>query len=131
MSKCQRLIHRQGLQKYNEITITQLKKKKSFFQKESRHSESPLHRVFPILSGVAFMLAQLKFSSRTIYMILARLGNMLSSVSTPDSYANSIFCLHTPLKAVFYFCFFFTRGKRKYLHNPRYLYCFLEILDPE
>lgn len=64
-------------------------------------------------------------------MILARLGNMLSSVSTPDSYANSIFCLHTPLKAVFYFCFFFTRGKRKYLHNPRYLYCFLEILDPE
>ena len=119
MSKCQRLISRQGLQKYNEIIITQfLKKKKSIFQKESPHSESPLHRVLPILSGVAFMLAQLKFSSRNIYMILARLGNTLSSVSTPHSYASSIFCLHTPLKAVFSFCFFFTRGKRKCLHNP-------------
>lgn len=33
MSKCQRLIRRQGLQKYNEITITQLKKKKVSFKK--------------------------------------------------------------------------------------------------
>ena len=33
MSKCQRLIRRQGLQKYNEITITQFKKKKVSFKK--------------------------------------------------------------------------------------------------
>lgn len=119
MSKCQRLITKQGLQKYNETMITQFKKKRSIFQKESQGSESPLHQVFPVLSGVAFMLAQFKFSSRNIYMILARLGNMLSSVSTPDSYAYSIFCLYTPLKAVFDFCFFFFNGgKRKCLHNP-------------
>ena len=58
------------------------------------------------------MLAQLKFSLRNVYMILARLGNMLSSVSTPDSYANSIFCLYTPLKAVFDFCVFQWRKEK-------------------
>ena len=131
MSKCQRLITRQGLQKYNETMITQFKKKRSIFQKESQGSESPLHQVFPVLSGVAFMLAQFKFSSRNIYMILARLGNMLSSVSTPDSYAYSIFCLYTPLKAVFDFCFFFLMEERENAYiTPLFVLLFLGNSGP-
>ena len=33
MSKCQRLITKQGLQKYNETMITQFKKKKKYLSK--------------------------------------------------------------------------------------------------
>ena len=36
MSKCQRLIARQGLQKYNEIMVTQLKKKEVSFKKNPK-----------------------------------------------------------------------------------------------
>ena len=66
-------------------------------------------------------------------MILARLRNMLSSVSTPDSYAYSIFCLYTPLKAVFYFCvvFFFLMEERENAYiTPLFVLLFLGNSGP-